>query len=816
MKRLLTSWALALALLAGMLPYTPQARAGAPAVVDPRLAEALAAAPGPVEVVVTFHGSEAQVGLLQRLGITAGVTFQALPMAGVLATNAQVEALAASPEVRSIYLNRRLVRENAEATALTGVDRLRADAALTARNGGLPVSGKGVGVLVNDSGVDGTHKDHEFGKNLVQNVLGSTNLHAQSELLPVSYVENVPNTDSTGGHGTHVAGIVGATGAMSGGKYEGVAPGAGIIGYGTGAALAILDVLGGFDYALVHQSEYNIRVVTNSWGDTADTGTPFDPADPVNVATKLCFDRNIVVVFSAGNSGPGEATISGNYKKAPWVVTVAAGDKQGRLADFSSRGVKGQGGAVTVDGQTYTWEDRPTVTAPGVSIVSTRVVAPVSALGAPDDINLIEPAYLPYYTTMSGTSMAAPHVAGIAALVLDANPALSPLEVKQILQDTATNMPGREPWEAGAGYVNAYAAVDRAFGAKPYGETLNLTRTFNSTVTSGTTRAAFAATYDPLAGASEAVPFTVAPGTAELVVRAKALGLLATTGNTINVVLTSPSGATYSSGVSVLFALYPDRTVTVTDPAPGAWTLQLKGLSGGAALPEQVEGYIAQTRESGYTGLTDIAGHPAETAIKLAVSKRLVDGDSSRRFRPDEQLSRRDLANYLMMGAEVRQYLPATPTFTDVAASDAPFAEAVAARGAALRDQAQTARGVMLPAAPGQFAPTQAVRRAELAYSLVQSLGLEAEATARNGSAVTVQYGGSRIPIEDGGQIPAELRGYVQLALDLNLLNAYFTVTQGPFDLQPTAHAAFRPQEKVTRAQYAVAITRLYNAYLSE
>ena len=75
----------------------------------------------------------------------------------------------------------------------------------------------------------------------------------------------------------------------------------------------------------------------------------------------------------------------------------------------------------------------------------------------------LEPAYLPYYTTLSGTSMAAPHVAGVVALMLDANPALTPLQLKSMLQATATPMPAYAAWEAGAGYVDAYAAVKRAF-----------------------------------------------------------------------------------------------------------------------------------------------------------------------------------------------------------------------------------------------------------------------------------------------------------------------------------------------------------------
>ncbi len=464
--RLIATWMLATIALVGAPSFRP-AHAATLATVDPQLRTALAQATGPVEAIVTFQGdgapTAAQVALLRQVGITTGITFRSLPMAGVLVTADQVDALAANPEVRSIFFNAPLTYDNAEATELTGVKKVRTDPKLTLHNGGVPITGKGIGVVVNDSGIDATHRDLEFGSHVVQNVMSSTNLNAlEPSLLPIVYIENVPNTDATGGHGTHVAGIVGATGAMSAGKYEGVAPGASLVGYGSGLALALLDTLGGFDYALTNQTRYGIRVITNSWGTTSDRCTPVDPNDPINVATKRLVDRNIVVVFSAGNSGPGECTITGNYKKAPWVIAVAAGDKQRSLADFSSRGKAGGGGSFVMDGKTWTWVDRPTLTAPGVKIVSTRNLSPVGVLGTPDDIELIEPAFIPFYTTLSGTSMAAPHVAGIVALMLEANPRLTPLQIKQILQDTATPMSGYQTWQVGAGYVDAYAAVQRA------------------------------------------------------------------------------------------------------------------------------------------------------------------------------------------------------------------------------------------------------------------------------------------------------------------------------------------------------------------
>jgi len=314
------------------------------AYLSPELTAALPTG-NPLEVVVTFHGDNTptatNISLLEGLGITQGVTMRELPIAGVIATPAQINSLATDPSVRSLFLNYAITYDNNRGTALTGVQQLRTDPTITALNGGLPVSGDGIGVVVNDSGVDGTHPDHQFGENLVENVSAHLNLNSYSSILPYTPIEGVINTDAAGGHGTHVAGIVGATGAASSGLYEGVAPGADLIGYGAGAAVALLDVLSAFDYAIINQFRYGIRVVTNSWGTTSDAGTPFNPADPINIATKKCTDRNIVIVFSAGNSGDASGTISGNYKKAPWVICVAAGDKQGRLTDFSSRGSEG-------------------------------------------------------------------------------------------------------------------------------------------------------------------------------------------------------------------------------------------------------------------------------------------------------------------------------------------------------------------------------------------------------------------------------------------------------------------------------------------
>ncbi|WP_083394466.1 S8 family serine peptidase [Planococcus donghaensis] len=772
---------------------------------------------GATEVIVTFRGdqkpTEAQLDLLEGLGIKSAISMQSLPIVGAFATKQQIEELAQNPEVQSVFLNEKLEYFNADANMITGVDKAQTDNNFRKQNGGLPVSGDGIGVVVNDSGVDGTHKDHELGRNLVQNVLGSTNLQSITGILPVSYTEDVPNTDTNSGHGTHVAGTVGGTGAMSGGKYEGAAPGADLIGYGSGGALFVLDGIGGFDYAITHQTEYNIRVITNSWGSGGD----FVPTHPINLASKKAYDRGIVVLFAAGNAGPGSDTHN-PYAKAPWVISVGAGEKDGTLADFSSRGTKDVGGTFDLHGKTWSWKDEPSIVAPGVDIVSTRTVSPVTSLAAEQDATTLEPAHLPYYTTMSGTSMATPHVAGITALLLEANPTLSPDEVKSLLQNTATNMPGYETWEVGAGYVNAYAALDSIFNNKTYGATLNSEKTFNANVSEQTKREDFSVDY--VVAKSTQHTFSVEQGVSILSAKVNAEGLLGETGNPVNLVLISPDGTEYSSGISLLFATTYDRTVIVNNPVAGQWKAEVRGLRGneanpvGLAFPETVEGVLSFTKVNGITGLTDIAGHAAEPAIAMGVKNHLFDSNAQGKFRPDAKLTRADLATYLVMGAEIRQSLPGTASFNDVSSDFTPFAEAVTAKGSAFRDYAQFANGVMKAKASGKFDPTGSVTKAELAYSLVQSLGLQKQAEAFSGN-VTVQYKDERIAIKDQDSIPADLKPYVQLALDLNILNAQFSVTQGKYDLVPTVQATFNPSEQVLRGDFAVAFSRHHEAFFT-
>ena len=831
-------------------------------------------------VIVSFNTAsglnESHLNVLRGVGITKGYTLPQLGMVATTATAAQVRALIANSAVRSVWSNDQLYYYLHQARVVTGVDRLRSDSALTTRNGGLPVSGAGnFSVVINDSGIDATHNDLKLGTHVIQNVqiLTDTQFNNSVIALPeldgffsLQTIENVPNTDTHVGHGTHCAGIVGGTGQQSGAIYQGVAPGAKLIGTGSGAGIFILSALGGYQWSLANQAQYSIRVISNSWGSSG----AFDPDNPINIATKTAYDSNIISVFAAGNDGPGPDTHN-PYAKAPWVISVAAGTKEGGLANFSSRGTpKAQRLADSDPNNDY---DAPTITAPGTGrefagnvgkfttdIVSTRSTSNVVANGfisgaeIGTDANEISPAHLPYYTEISGTSMATPFVAGTVALMLDADITLTPDEVKQILQQTASQMPGYDEYQVGAGYINVYAAVDKVFNrSKAYGSFTGAAdvRSYNATyTTTNDPQTSFTINYTPQTpgpSSSNTFRFDVTEGFGVLDV-AIAFGNNAATeqvGNSMGLALyppgcvpsaADPQGVppcAYSSGLTLPTQDSPRRRVVVKNPIPGQWVAEIRGLRGlaaapvsspvGLAVPERVDGTINRTT---YTlqSIADISGHLAEQQIKNALIDRQMDIFRDGAFHPDDNVTRADFARLLVLNTPLRQSLGGTPKFADVAQAGAntgevsgdlaAIVEAVTAKGSNLRDFNFTPVG-MMSAVGSSFNPTDKISRLDLAVALVRALGLDTEAKAKAGSNVTVSYSGQTLTLADNADIPSAMRGYIQFGLDKGILQAYFTLEQGPFDLQPTLKARVKPGDPTTRAWLAYALDHYRAHFIS-
>jgi len=237
------------------------------------------------------------------------------------------------------------------------------------------------------------------------------------------FVDNDEDPMDDYGHGTHVAGIAAGTGN---GNLKGVAPGALLYAY------KVLDSSGSGSWGNVIAA-IERSVDPNQDGNFSDhldiislsLGGDGNPDDPVSRAIDNAVEKGVVATISAGNSGPGFETIGspGTSRKA---ITVGASNDYDNLASFSSRGyVKW-----IDDNGTINYLIKPDVVAPGVDICSSKYGSRWESNKCLDNTHV----------SISGTSMAAPHVAGAVALIKQAHPDWSPEKIKSQLQNTAKNV----------------------------------------------------------------------------------------------------------------------------------------------------------------------------------------------------------------------------------------------------------------------------------------------------------------------------------------------------------------------------------------
>ncbi|MFE9608705.1 S8 family serine peptidase [Streptomyces sp. NPDC006012] len=282
-------------------------------------------------------------------------------------------------------------------------------------------TGKGVKVAVLDTGVDATHPD------LKNQVTASAN-----------FTQAADATDHYG-HGTHVASIVAGTGTKSGGTYKGVAPDARILNgkvlddSGSGDDSGIL---AGMEWA----AQQGADVVNLSLGGYDSPG--IDPLEAE--VNKLSEQKGILFAIAAGNDGPESIGSPGSADAA---LTVGAVDDKDALAEFSSTGPRIGDGAI-----------KPDVTAPGVDI--TAAAAPGSVIDK--EVGQNPPGYL----TISGTSMATPHVAGAAALLKQQHPDWNYAELKGALTGS-TKGGNYTPFEQGSGRIQVDKAIGQSVIADP-------------------------------------------------------------------------------------------------------------------------------------------------------------------------------------------------------------------------------------------------------------------------------------------------------------------------------------------------------------
>ncbi|MEU6076232.1 carboxypeptidase regulatory-like domain-containing protein [Micromonospora sp. NPDC047074] len=365
--------------------------------------------------------------LLARAGATKVRPYWVFNGFSATVSESALAQLAASPEVESVALDEQYTlpetTKGAPRLPTWGLEKVRA----TDVWADYGFTGKGVVVGIMDSGVDGGHPA------LAGSYRGRDGDHTDSWFVATG--ENYPTPGDGGGHGTHVAGtIVGAPP----GDVTGVAPGAEWIAakiFNDAGRASTSGIHAAFEWMLAPGGDPSKApdVVNNSWG--ADDAYVTEYWEDVNAWVAAGIFPN----FAAGNNGPGAPTV-GSPASFPQSFAVGATDSNDQIASFSSRG------SATWDGVEHI---KPQVSAPGQDIYSTWPLA-------------LDPDG---YHTISGTSMATPHVTGVIALLLSAKPGLSVDAVRELLTSTARTEPhmGKLPNnDYGAGIADARAAITAA------------------------------------------------------------------------------------------------------------------------------------------------------------------------------------------------------------------------------------------------------------------------------------------------------------------------------------------------------------------
>ena len=352
-------------------------------------------------IIVRYTSTRRRVRLRGPIrGVRQSYEYRLLPFEHLHATPEAIQRIEADPEVVRIYEDYPVHALLDASVPLIGAARLWAEG----------LTGQGVRIAIVDTGVDATHPDLEG------------RVAAQADFTGEG--------DGDGnGHGTHCASIALGSGAASNGTYCGVAPGATLYAAkvlkASGSGM-MSDVMAGVEWAV----DQGVQVISLSLGGSG----PSSGDDALSETCDAAVDQGVVVCVAAGNDGPRQYSI-GSPGAAQKVITIGASNDQDTVASFSSRGP-------TADGRI-----KPDVVLPGVDIVAAR--ASETSMGTPLNER---------YTSASGTSMATPHAAGVCALLLEAQPDLTPEEVKSRLMSTTVDL-GATQYTQGSGRVDAYTAV---------------------------------------------------------------------------------------------------------------------------------------------------------------------------------------------------------------------------------------------------------------------------------------------------------------------------------------------------------------------
>jgi serine protease AprX len=441
----------ALGLAGAALAFTPSAgSASALAPLSPWLASQWSVLSLVKPTTVLVHGTDVATArkAATRSGLVVRDSYDRIGVVVATGLRSQIAAVRAMPGVTYVEGNQPI--ELFLSTSNTATRGSEARAALRGANGA-PLDGTGVSVAVIDSGVDPSHP-------FLQNADGSSavvrNLKMVCdplELLPCQALDaGSLDTDllAVGGHGMHVAGIVaGRDVTLSDGtKMHGAAPGASIVSLGTGAVLFIIGADSALNWVLEnHRAPCGpgvptstcppIKVTSNSYGPSG--GGTFDPNSATVKLQRALVAEGVVTVWANGNDGgDGSENLSNPPGQDPTggIISVASyydqdtGTRNGTVSSFSSRGQQG------------VFSSYPDISAPGEDITSScRLYHPICATG-------LDPREGGDYNTISGTSMATPHISGIVAQLFQAQPQATPAQVEAALKATAHKFTDGAPY----------------------------------------------------------------------------------------------------------------------------------------------------------------------------------------------------------------------------------------------------------------------------------------------------------------------------------------------------------------------------------
>jgi len=375
----------------------------------------------PATHIVQFRAQVSQLEQAKLVRAAGGHPGAPVPLIDGMAARLSAPAaahLASDDRVRAVSRNGRVAPQagRIDASALATAY----PAAVMAPDAWSTATGSGVTVAVIDTGIDGDHPD-------LHRADGTSRVIGSAVVNPLAGAA----TD-TYGHGTHVAGIIAGDSSRRdaadplSGRYVGIAPDADLVSVKIAdddGRATVLDAIYGLQFAVDHKDEYGIRIVNLSLQSTVAESYRTDPLD---AAVEAAWFQGIVVVAAAGNRGSDADAVRYAPGNDPYAVTVGAANDQGTATPRDDVVTPWSGRGTTQDGFA-----KPDVVAPGSGIVSTLPVRSTYA-------DLCATCVVaPGYFRASGTSMAAPVVAGLAALLLQAHPSWTPDQVKRALRRSA-------------------------------------------------------------------------------------------------------------------------------------------------------------------------------------------------------------------------------------------------------------------------------------------------------------------------------------------------------------------------------------------